>query len=105
MSRILPVVLVSLQESRSKKFFVYGEVVKPGTYQLDDNTTVLKAISMAGGFTKFGSSSRVKLLRPHEMRAGYDNIKVDIKAVMNGDSEADLLIHPGDMVVVSEGVF
>ena len=42
-----PVVVVSLQESRSRRFFVYGEVVKPGTYLIAENTTVLRAISMA----------------------------------------------------------
>ena len=31
---------------------VYGEVMKPGSYPLEDNVTVLKAISIAGGFTK-----------------------------------------------------
>ncbi|MCK5581165.1 MAG: polysaccharide export protein [Candidatus Omnitrophica bacterium] len=100
-----PVVLVSLQESRSRKFFVYGEVIKPGTYAIAENATVLRAISMAGGFTKFGSSSRVKVLRPKENEPGYENIKIDIKKVMNGDSEKDILLRPGDMVVVSEGMF
>lgn len=100
-----PVVLVSLQESRSRKFFVYGEVAKPGTYAIAENTTVLRAISMAGGFTKFGSSSRVKVLRPKENEPGYETIKIDINKVMNGDSEKDILLKAGDMVVVSEGVF
>src|SRR5688572_19704159 len=58
-----PVVTVYLKESRSRKFLVYGEVMRPGPYVLEDNTTVLRAISIAGGFTKFGSSSRVKVLR------------------------------------------
>jgi len=100
-----PVVVVSLQESRSRRFFVYGEVTKPGTYAIAENTTVLRAISMAGGFTKFGSSSRVKVLRPKENEPGYETIKIDIKKVMNGDSENDILLSPGDMVVISEGVF
>jgi len=100
-----PVVSVSLRESRSKKFFVYGEVMKPGTYYLEDKTSVLKAISMAGGFTKYGSSSRVKVLRPRKDEAGYESIKVNIKAVMDGVFEADVLLQPEDMVVVSEGIF
>lgn len=99
-----PVVTVSLKEPRSKKFFVYGEVVKPGAYFLDENTTVLKAISMAGGFTKFGSS-KVKILRERKDGKGYKVIKVNIKAIMNGKSEEDILLQPGDIVVVSEGVF
>jgi polysaccharide biosynthesis/export protein len=100
-----PVVVVSLQESRSRRFFVYGEVIKPGTYSIAENTTVLRAISMAGGFTKFGSSSRVKVLRPKSKDTGYETIKIDIKKVMNGESQNDILLLAGDMVVVSEGVF
>lgn len=100
-----PVVLVSLQESRSRKFFVYGEVAKPGNYAMAENTTVLRAISMAGGFTKFGSSARVKVLRAKKNKPGYEMIKIRIKKVMNGDSEEDILLKSGDMVVVSEGMF
>ncbi len=102
---VAPVVLVSLQESRSRKFLVYGEVVKPGSYPVGENTTVLRAISMAGGFTRFGSSSKVKLMRARKNSPGYEAIKIDIKSIMNGDSTADVLLQKGDMVVVSEGVF
>ena len=100
-----PVVSVSLQESRSRKFFVYGEVTKPGPYILDEHTTVMRAIAVAGGFTKYGSSSRVKVLRPRLEETGYETMKINIKAVMDGDSGQDLVLQPGDTVVVSEGVF
>lgn len=100
-----PVVSVSLKEARSKKFFVYGEVARPGTYILEDGTTVLKAISIAGGFSKFGSSSRVKVLRSKEDASGYENIKVNIKAIMNGSSVEDLKLQPGDIVNIEEGIF
>jgi len=100
-----PVVSVSLQASKSRRFFVYGEVTQPGSYPIEENVTVLRAISMAGGFTRFGSSSRVKLLRQKGNEPGYENIMININKVMNGQSEEDLLIKPGDMIVVSEGVF
>ena len=79
--------------------------MKPGTYALEENTTVLRAISMAGGFNKFGSSSHVKVLRPLKDKPGYDAIKVNIKAVMDGNANEDLVLQPEDIVVVSEGVF
>jgi len=100
-----PVVTVSLVESRSRSFTISGEVIKPGNYPILENTTVLKAISIAGGFTKFGSSSRVKILRPRKDRPGYMSIKVDLEAVMDGDAKADIVIESGDIIVVSEGVF
>ncbi len=100
-----PIVSIALKENRSKKFFVYGEVMKPGTYILDENTTVLEAISLAGGFTKYGSTSRVKILRPKKVSADYETIKINLDAVMNGNSKADIILKPGDTVVVSEGIF
>lgn len=100
-----PVVSVSLVESRSRKFFVYGEVIRPGAYSIRENITILKAISMAGGFTKYGSSSRIKVLRLKKEGIGYEPIKVNIKAVMAGDSSADIVIFPEDIIVISEGVF
>ena len=97
-----PIVSISLRESRSRKFFVYGEVVKPGAYLLEENTTVLKAISITGGFTKYGSSSRVKILRPKKNQEGYETIKVNINQVM--ENNEDIPIQPGDIIIVSEGI-
>ncbi len=100
-----PVVSVFLQESRSRKFIVYGEVAKPGTYTLDEKTTVLKAVSMAGGLTKFGSLQTVKVLREKENEAGYTPIMVNLNDVLKGNSLEDILVKPGDIIVVSEGAF
>jgi polysaccharide biosynthesis/export protein len=101
-----PVVSVTLVESKSMKFFVYGEVIKPGTYILEEHSTVLRAISMAGGFTKFGSSSKVKVLRPNKDKPGYETISVNVKGIMSGNEKiTDIKIEPEDIVVVSEGVF
>ena len=100
-----PVVAASLKESRSRKFFVYGEVARPGSYPVQEDATVIKAISMAGGFTKYGSSSRVKVLRPRADRPGYETLKMNIKAAMDGRADEDLPVQPGDTIVVSEGMF
>jgi polysaccharide export outer membrane protein len=100
-----PTVVVSLKQSNSRRFFVYGEVIHPGPYPLEENTTVLRAISMAEGFTRFGSASKVKVLRPREKSTGYTMIPLNIKAIMDGDCSADQVLQSGDIVVVSEGVF
>lgn len=100
-----PIVSVSLRESRSRKFFVYGEVTRPGTYTMEGNVTVLKAISIAGGLTKYGSSSRVKILRPKAATTEYETLKVNVAAAMKGNINADVAIQPGDIIVVSEGLF
>jgi protein involved in polysaccharide export with SLBB domain len=100
-----PVVVVSLVESHSRSYTVSGEVIRPGAYQLQENTTILKAISIAGGFTRFGSKSRVKLLRPNPDKPGYQSIKINLQKAMDGDAKEDIVLQPGDIVVISEGFF
>jgi hypothetical protein len=47
----------------------------------------------------------VKLLRPNPDAPGYQTLKINMKAIMDGDAEADLPLQPGDIIVVSEGMF
>lgn len=89
---------------RNKDFFVYGEVLKPGKYTLEDNMTVLKAISLAGGFAKYGSPDRVKVLRTVPGKSDYESIKVDVKGAVSGQVSKDIRLLPNDIVVASEGV-
>jgi polysaccharide export outer membrane protein len=43
--------------------YVYGEVMRGGSYRLEPGMTVMQAISVAGGITPRGSERRVKLRR------------------------------------------
>ena len=44
-------------------FYVTGEVKNPASYKFEEGTTVLKAITMAGGFTDRASTGRVRIIR------------------------------------------
>ena len=89
---------------RSRNFFVYGEVMKPGKFTLEDNMTVLRAISLAGGFAKYGSPDKVKILRIVPGKVGYESIKVDVKGAVSGQVGKDIRLEPDDIVVASEGI-
>lgn len=89
---------------RSKDFFVYGEVARPGKFILEDNMTVLRAISLAGGFSKYGSPDKVKILRTIPGKTEYESIKVDIKGAVSGQVGKDVRLEPQDIVVVMEGI-
>jgi polysaccharide export outer membrane protein len=58
-----PEVSVSVQEFRSKKFNIVGQVGKPGAYPLTGRMTILDAIALAGGFRDFAKSKKVYILR------------------------------------------
>jgi len=90
---------------RNKVFFIYGEVNRPGQYVLENDMTVFKAITLSGGFTKWGSSSGIKVLRKTEDRTGFTSININIKDIIKGDASADINLLSGDIVVVSTGIF
>src|SRR5581483_5459928 len=100
-----PEVSVTLKESRINKFFISGEVAHPGGYPIEDNTTVLKAISIAGGFAQAGLHGHAKVIRPRKDGAGYQIFRVAIRGVEQASDADGLTLKPGDTVVVAEDKF
>src|SRR5438552_2158750 len=58
-----PEVTVIVQEIKSQKFNILGQVSKPGSYPLTDSTTILDAVAMAGGFRDFAKQKSIYVLR------------------------------------------
>ncbi len=51
-----PDVSVSVTEVRSRKFYIDGEVNRPGSFALVTPTSVLEALSRGGGFREFANT-------------------------------------------------
>jgi polysaccharide export outer membrane protein len=84
--------------------YVMGEVLKPGVYTQPEALTLLKLVSLAGGFTKFAAPSRATLIRVNGDKKTL--IKVDLKDVMNNPKiNEDLALRPGDVLIVPERLF
>ena len=72
---------------------VVGHVRSPGSFPVDKMTTVLQALSLAGGATDRGATGRIKIIR---MQNGK---KTEVKAKLND------VVQPGDTIVVPERRF
>ncbi len=94
-----PLVSVSLQESHSQNFYVYGEVLRPGAYPLKERSTVLQAIALAGGFTRAASLGNIKVVRQNFETMKSQTLNVDL----SGTNEmADLFsLVSGDVITVA----
>ena len=90
---------------RNRTYIVYGEVNGIGEFPIKTDTTIFKAILASNGFNKWGSESRVKILRPTKDGKELVTIKVDINDILDGDATANIALQPGDIVVVSSGLF
>jgi polysaccharide export outer membrane protein len=95
-----PDVTVIVQESRSQKFNVLGQVGKPGSFLLTDSTTVLDAIAMAGGFKDFAKQKQIYVLRQNADGTQV-RLPFNYKNVVKGkDLEQNVKLMPRDTVVV-----
>jgi polysaccharide export outer membrane protein len=95
-----PDVTVIVQEIKSQRFNILGQVVKPGSYSLIDSMTVLDAIAMAGGFRDFAKKRSIYVLRA-KVDGSQQRLPFDYKKVIGGSNEdQNYRLLPHDTVVV-----
>ena len=93
-----PQVSVIVLQVNAPKYFVIGNVTRPGTFPLRSETSILQALSLAGGFTQFASPRSIKLIRN---TAGKQEVrKVNYNKIIDDDGEGNYLLKSGDTIVV-----
>ena len=89
---------------RGNAYFVFGEIKKPGAYQLDRPMSILEAIVIAGGFTDKAAPGRTRITRSGP--GGQQTITVDMNDIIKrGQREKAILLQENDVVVVPESFF
>lgn len=84
----------SIYISKAQTYYVSGEVNKPNSYKHEPDLTVIKAITMAGGFSKIAARNKVKIIRMvNEKESVFENVNMDEP------------ILPNDVIVVPESFF
>jgi polysaccharide export outer membrane protein len=78
---------------RAETIYVFGQVKSPGAYPIQRNTTVLQALSLAGGVNERGATGRIKIVRIEKGKP------VEIKAKLTD------IVRAGDTIMVPERFF
>ena len=94
-----PEVTVIVNESRSMKIYVIGQVNTPGPYPLAPDMTVLQALSTAGGFAEWADTKNIMIVR----RQGGKDIQLHFnhkKFISGKDLKQNILLKPNDTIVV-----
>jgi protein involved in polysaccharide export with SLBB domain len=86
-----PKVVVNIDEYRP--FFINGEVYKPGGYAYVPGLTVLKAVTIGGGFKDRASKSKMFVVRDGDSNRSRQKV------------EMDTAIYPGDILTIEESFF
>jgi polysaccharide biosynthesis/export protein len=78
---------------RAETAFVFGEVRSPGAFPIQKDTTVLQALSLAGGVTEHGALNRIKAVRL--VKGERTDVKVQLTDI----------VQAGDTIIVPEKFF
>lgn len=94
-----PSVSVILLAGKSKRYYMVGQIGKPGEWPMEQPITVLQAIARAGGFLEWAKVSKIQIVR---QVADKEKILVfDYEAlVKNADLGQNILIEAGDTIIV-----
>lgn len=93
-----PFVSIRVEGIASSEVFLVGQVNKPGAIPLNGNESLLQILTRAGGLTIFADRDEIRVVR----REG-NQVKeyvVDYDAIIKGDFKQDILLRPGDRVIV-----
>ena len=96
----VPEVTVIVEQINSKKFNILGEISRPGEYSLTLSTTIMDAISMAGGFKEFAKTKGVYILRQNS-DGTESRLNFNYKEFIKGKNIAqNVKIEPRDTIIV-----
>ena len=94
-----PKVTVNLAKLGGTRVYVLGEVVRPGSYEIEKAHNLLDAVTAAGGPTKDGAKRNVYIVRrskPNEFQ------KVNLLAILKkGDQSQNVPLGEGDAVYLT----
>jgi polysaccharide export outer membrane protein len=93
-----PQVTVIVQGIRSRKVYLVGNVIKQGAFNLEGGQTVLQLLAAAGGVGTFAKADSIYILRTENGK--QVRIPFQYKRALKGRTKDDVVLQPGDVVVV-----
>jgi polysaccharide export outer membrane protein len=90
---------IIIDQLGSLKYYVVGEVARPGMFNVPSQLTVLQALSLAGGLKTFADEDSIIIIRGY----GKDTTKIffDYSQIKKGKHlEQNILLDRGDVVLV-----
>lgn len=101
-----PQVTVGVLRANSYRFFVLGQVNRPGDFPLSGRMTLLQGLALAGGFKEFAKMDSIVVVR-QERVGGADRevsdviIPVNYKKLEAGrDLAQNIVLKPGDTILI-----
>ena len=97
-------VIVSTPVSTLSQVKIIGQVSKPQAVAYREGITALDAVLAGGGLAPFAAGNRSKVIRTENGKQREIKLRLD-DLVNKGDMKQNILLQPGDVLVVPESRF
>jgi polysaccharide biosynthesis/export protein len=103
---IVSVIVNKFAGTFSQQVRIVGATEKPASVPYRANMTILDAMIAVGGLSEFASGNRAKLIRFDKTSGTQKEFALRLGDLLkNGDSKANVLLMPGDVIIIPESFF
>jgi len=90
----------------SQQVRIVGATEKPASLPYRANMTLLDAMIAVGGLSEFASGNKAKLIRFDKSTGGQKEYALRLGDLLKrGDSQANVMLMPGDVIIIPESMF
>ena len=90
----------------SQQVRIVGATAQPASLPYRANMTVLDAMIAVGGLSEFAAGNRAKLIRFDKQLGRQREYALRLTDLLKrGDSKANVLLQPGDVIIIPESTF
>lgn len=103
-SPVVTVIVTTFVGPYSQQVRVIGEAAKPQALAYRENMTLLDVMITVGGITDFADGNKASILRTGGGRTQRFGVRL-IDLVRGGDLSADVVMRPGDVLIIPQSFF
>jgi polysaccharide export outer membrane protein len=103
---LVSVIVNNFSGTYSQQVRIVGATEKPAAIPYRANMTLLDAMISVGGLSEYAAGNRARLVRFDKQTGKQKEYKVRINdLVKHGDTKANVLLAPGDVIIIPESMF
>ncbi len=103
---LVSVIVTNFAGTFSQQVRIIGATEKPASIPFRANMTVLDALIAVGGLSEFAAGNRAKLIRFDKQVGRQREFGLRLGDLLKkGESEANVMLQPGDVIIIPESMF
>jgi polysaccharide export outer membrane protein len=103
---LVSVIINQFAGTFSQQVRIVGATEKPASLPYRANMTLLDAMIAVGGLSEYAAGNRAKLVRFDKQLGTQREYALRLSDLLKkGDSKANVLLQPGDVIIIPESMF